>query len=415
MQRRNRAPMFFSLALAASALASGCNDDSSSGGTSNQPFRDKWRVEHEGALELVDAEGNVAIQKLIIGNMLGSNDNFVNRGDVIVKFDGAPGTIKIEMRRFTFSTDESAANEVFDKLQMWAYNSNTGTPKKPKDMDEEARCGGENDKGDPYPWQDGCAIYVYYDGLSQLARAGADIRVTLPPDYHEDITIETSDNVEEFSYPNRGNVCVEGLAATVDVKMQSGEAFVTAAPQTIGGELNPYPKCPEDLVAMCVAYTDPMTGEAAAWDKNCPCLNGGYEPGTIKVASVEPYAANITADIPASLWTSFRAENAGKNELSADHCDAAIEGFDPAAIELKDDDEAKPWLRSGVINQPPAALAGGFFVNLTSAGCEPVSAIEAPKDWDPNAGDPEGELRGVTSVCSGCLQGKSCEDLLPGG
>ncbi|MFO0631865.1 MAG: hypothetical protein U0168_03350 [Nannocystaceae bacterium] len=404
------------VSIAGSAVGmTGCQGETDNGSSANKPFRDKWRVEHEGEFKPLDDEGMVAIQNILIGNMLGSADNFINRGDVIVKFDGEPDTIKIEFRRFTYSTDEEAANEVFDKLQLWAYNANTGSPKKPDDMEEDARCGGENADGEPYPWQDGCAIFVYYDGMAQLKRAGVDIRVTLPPDYHQDISIETADNVEEFSYPNRGNVCIEGLAATVDVQMQSGEAYVIANPTEVAGQLNPYPKCPEDLVQMCVEFQDLMTMEPAAWDKDCPCINQGYEPGTVKVTALKPASANITVDVPSSLWTSFRAENTGKNELSGDHCDATIDGFAESAIVYKDNDSNKPWLRSGSINVPPAALAGGFFVSLTSEGCEPVAAVESPKDWDPNGGDPDTELRGKTEVCSGCLAGKSCEDLLPGG
>ncbi|MBL8945237.1 MAG: hypothetical protein JNK45_18875 [Myxococcales bacterium] len=397
-------------ALALSGLLPACDGGSKPSENSNQsPFRDKWRTEHEGAFEFVDEMGAPTISSIIVGNSLGSNDNFVNRGDVILKFDGEPNTIKIEFRRFTFAESEEAAGEVYDKLQLWAFNSSTGTPKKPDEMDEEDRCGGENDNGDPYPWQEGCAVYVYYDGQSQLQRAGADIRVTLPADYRESVDVATSDNVIEDSYPNRGNVCVEGLNGTVDIELQNGLAFVSVVAESA------YPACPPASVEACENWDDPDTEGPDPWSKNCDCINLGYNPGNVKVESLEPSSANITVDVPADLWTSFRAENAGENSVSGKNCPSTIGAIGSVEYDQGGNDPNKPWLRSGIANKPEAAPAGGFRLDLKSNGCESVAEVEAPKDWDAEITDPESELRGNIEVCAGCLAGKSCEDLLPGG
>lgn len=393
-----------------SGLLAACGGDTEpQQGDSQAPFRDDWKEEHEGAFDLLDDEGNPAITAVFIGNALGSNDNFVNRGDVIVEFDeDVDDRIKIELRRFTFATSEDEAADIFDKLELWAYNANTGSPKRPEDMEEDARCGGENDDGDAYPWQDGCAIYIYYEGQTQLARAGADIRVTLPAAYRQEISISTADNVEEDSYPNRGNVCVSNLNGTADIELQNGLAFVSVVSETA------YPTCPDELIADCENFDDPMTEGPDAWSKDCGCIAQNYNPGNVTVSSLTPSSADITVDVPADLWTNFRAENAGQNSLSDKNCPATL--GDLGSIEFEDggDDPNKPWLRAGIANRPPAAPAGGFRLDLKSNGCEAVAAIEEPKEWDADIVDPDAELRGNIELCVGCIADTPCEDLLPG-
>ncbi|MBC8068489.1 MAG: hypothetical protein IAG13_09155 [Deltaproteobacteria bacterium] len=368
---------------------------------------------HEGEFRILDDEGDPFISDLQIGNSLGSNDNFVNRGDVIVNFDGPADQIKIEFRRFTFAEDEEGAQDDFDKLSLWAYNANTGTPKKPADMEEEARCGGEDDDGNPLPWQQDCAIYVYYDGQNQLKRAGADIRVTLPPNYRQDIGIATADDVTEDAYPNRGNICVSNLNGTVDADLQSGLAFVTLA-----ADVTPSPKCeqanPEGFQG-CIDFDDPATEGPDAWSQNCGCFSSNLELGRVTIESLAPSSANITVDttLP-DLWTSFRAENTGENQLNGKHCPSAVEGL--SDLEYTQMDVNQPWRLVGVSNFPSEMAPGGagFTLQLTSNGCEPVSSVEAPDDFDPKVTDPESEVRGNVKVCAGCLAGRSCEDLLPG-
>lgn len=398
--------------LALCGLLPACNGDNKPSQDSTQtPFRDKWRTEHEGEFSLLDADGNVAIGAITIGNSLGSKDNFVNRGDVTVNFDDSfTDKIKIEFRRFTYAESEEAAGEVYDKLQLWAFNSSIGSPKKPDEMDEADRCGGEDDNGDAYPWQDGCAIYVYYDGQTQLQRAGVDIRVTLPGAYRQKVSIATADNVIEDSYPNRGNVCVNRLNGSVDVELQNGLTFVSVVSDSA------YPSCPPAGVDACENWDDPDTDGPDPWAKECDCINGSkYDPGSVKVESLEPSSANITVDVPASLWTSFRAENAGENSVSGKNCPSTIGAIGDVAYDDGGDDPNKPWLRAGIANKPAAAPAGGFRLDLKSNGCESVAEVESPKDWDAEITDPEAELRGKIEVCSGCLANKGCEDLLPGG
>lgn len=391
--------------------ACGDSNGPSTGGGS-EPFRDKWRVVHEGPFQVFNDDGAPNITDLTIGNALGYNDNFVNRGDVIVEFTGAADQIKIEFRKFTFAETDADAQDDFDKLSLWAYNASTGSPKKPADMEEDTRCGGEDDDGNPLPWLNDCAIYVYYDGLNQLQRSGTDIRVTLPANYRQDLAISTADDVTEDTYPNRGNICVSNLNATVDAELQSGLAFVTLAPDT-----TPSPKCEQSEPAKlqdCLDFDDPMTEGPDTWSKSCGCFTGNYELGRVKIDSLKPSSANLTVDtVNPDLWAAFRAENAGMHGPDKD-CASAVEGLNN--LTFSQNDATQPWRLVGEANHPsPAAPAGaGFSLQLTSNGCEPVAAVESPKDWDADVADPESDLRGIVTVCAGCLAGKSCDDLLPG-
>ena len=191
---------------------SGGDDGGDDGDVDSRPFRDEWRVVHDGAFAAYDEDGEPRITKISIGTPDPSGDNFVNRGDVIVDFTGEPGRIVIELRRFTFASSQASAEDVYGRLGLWTYDTDVGTPKRPEEMDADADCTGVDE-----PWRDNCAIYVYYNGQNQLARSGADIRVTLPPDYRQELAIATIDNVAEDSYPNRGDVCISNLNATATV------------------------------------------------------------------------------------------------------------------------------------------------------------------------------------------------------
>ncbi|MBC8067501.1 MAG: hypothetical protein IAG13_04135 [Deltaproteobacteria bacterium] len=371
------------------------------------PVRDQWRTVHEGAFHVLDDDGEPAITDLQIGLGLGYADNFRNRGDVIVELNGPPDTIKIELRRFTVASSEEAAAEVFEKLKLWAYNAKLGAPARPAQMDDETRCGGADQAGMPDPWLDACGVYVYYDGQSQLARAGADIRITLPADYRQRIGIATADNDAEDSYPNRGNVCVDGFAGTLDVEVGSALAFVKLAPDTA-----PMPACPQDLRDACAAFDDPATEGSDAWAIGCGCIASGYEFGHVQVESRAPSPSNMVVDVPASLWTMVSAENHGSNELAGKHCTASLTGLDD--VEYITDDPRQPWIRRALVNHPPRAPATGYGVTLFSGGCDPVAAVESPEDWLGDDDDPPSNLRGDVEVCTGCLAERSCEQLLPG-
>lgn len=373
----------------------------------SQPFRDDWRVIHEGRFQIADESGDPTITRLTIGKGLGYNDNFINRGDVIVQFDGPPDTIKVELRRFTFARDQADADEDYAKLQLWAYNAKIGAPDRPEDMDDDTRCGGAGEDGLPDPWLDDCGVFVYYEGLNQLQRSGADIRITLPPDYRQQLEISTGDAVAEDSYPNRGNVCVTGLDATLDVDIGSGLAFVQLASGT-----TPSPACPADLRADCEGFDDPATEGPDAWAAECGCFAQGYALGHVNIISRAPSPSTMTVDVPQPLWAFVNANNTGGNELAGKHCTATLAGLGP--LEGDPHDDARPWEQSGVVNRPPRAPVTGFGVTLESNGCDPVAAIESPEEWLGPDDEPVGELRGDLTVCAGCLAAKTCDELLPG-
>ena len=77
------------------------------------------------------------------------------------------GDARIELRRFTFASSQADAQKVYDKLGLWTYDTEVGTPKRPEEMDADADCTQDT-------WRDNCAIYVYYEGIFQLERSGAD-------------------------------------------------------------------------------------------------------------------------------------------------------------------------------------------------------------------------------------------------
>jgi hypothetical protein len=372
-----------------------------------RPFRDDWRVEHEGAFEGLDDSGEPRILGMTIGTPDPFGDNFLNRGDVIVDFTGEPGTIRVELRRFTFACDDSAAADVFAKLSLWAYDESTATPKRPAEMDPASDC--RDGEGG---WRDGCAIYVYYDGQNQLERAGADIRVTLPPDYRQSLDILTSDNIVEDSYPNRGNVCIDGLHGSADIELASGIAHVRMA-----ADATPAPACPPDKVADCTDVGDPTTIAASegAWSKNCACATQ-LMMGSVSIEADAPYAADIVVDAPADLWASITAENEAGGG-GADTCPVAIEDYGGAFVpDAAQHDPAEPWRLIGDANRPSeAALAGGgYAVHLVSAACDPVAAVESPDAWEPDVEVPSAETRGFISLCSGCLGDDPCADLAGG-
>ncbi len=418
MKRSTRFTCLFSslVALNCTAGGTGCGGGGSDGGASQAPFRDSWSVVHEGAFDMIDADGNPLITRLTIGRELGAADNFYNRGDVIVEFNGEPNKIKVEFRRFAYTDTEESAKDAYKKVLFYAY-ALSGSPKQPSQMDAEDQCGGEDEDGNPLPWQEDCSILVYYDGITQPQRVGADVRVTLPPDYKELVAIETSDNTADDTYPNRGDVCVSGLNGKLDVALQNGQAFVSTNPSIV-----PSPTCPPDGIADCEMFddvtnnADPNVPEPGsdAWSSKCLCVNQMYDFGGISVKSSEPFAANLTADIPADLWSAFRVENAGKNEKGGKNCPSAVEGL--GDVEYTQNDANEPWNLQGSANIPSksATVGAGFRVELVSAGCEPVSSVESPEAWDPDNPDPKAELRGNAKVCAGCLQGKTCEDLLGG-
>ena len=352
------------------------------------PFRDEWRVEVDAAFPYLDAEGEAQIFEVIIGR--GDDpQNFVNRGDVIVEHDGEEGRILIEIRRFTMAGSEETAEEDFAMLMPWAFSSDVGSPKLPQDMPPESDCS--------ETWSDGCAFYVFYEGMRQLSRSGADIRVTLPPSYRHDLTIATSDNAEDADYHNRGNVCVSGLRGSAEIELESGTAIATLAETTLAS-----PTCPAEMLAVC---------EASGWDASCPCIAEQYGYGTLRISSDDGLPANALVDTTETLWAALDLTNMAG---SGSTCTATVEvpGFESVLP------PGDAWHERGSIAQPEGALEGhGYSIQLVSGACGAVTTTESPEAF---VGKGNGtrqtlEQHGHLQVCSGCVRALPCDELLPGG
>ncbi|MEX1366114.1 MAG: hypothetical protein AB1Z98_23515 [Nannocystaceae bacterium] len=371
----------------------GDGDGGDGGGAERQPYRDQWRIEAEVAFDHTGPDGEVLIGQLGIGGPL-TNDNFANRGDVIVKFDGAPGRILVEMRRFTHTTSLDNAMRDFDDLSLWAFAAPLG---RPQDLDAEDDC----TQG---AWQDGCEVRVYYDGLSQLSRSGADLRVTLPADYRYQLDVQTQDDVADDDYFNRGDVCIDGLFASASVTADSGNVWVRLSPSS-----TPTPTCSDSQIAACEGWTSD-DGQAAPWDPACGCTSHG----ALDVATREANASNITVDLPSALWASIRAESSGDGQqIDGQHCEARLE---LPSLEYDVIGNDFPWQASAASSYPgePAIGGAGYFVSLESRACGPVAHTDDPEDFvGAGLGDlQESELRGNLRVCDGCIT-QGCNDLIP--
>ena len=258
------------------------------------------------------------------------------------------------------------------------------------------------------PWRDGCQLRIYYDGQVQPSRSGADVRVTLPHAYVYTLDIVTEDDSVDPDYQNRGNVCIRDLPGSATVRLGAGQAWISLA-----DELREVPTCSDVDVQAC---------RDAAWETTAgPCLAAQLPFGTLTVDSGAGSPADITLDAPADRWTRLllRNEQAG---LSSENplCSSEVD-TDDAVVFVDDgvDPTQTPWVFRGGFNQPPAppaVLAGGYTATLRSARCEGVAATEQPEDF---VGQGQGAMqpitvRGQLSVCTDCLDGVPCEDLLPG-
>jgi hypothetical protein len=383
------APAFF----AAAPSCSGTGGDAP--GSNFAPFRSGWEVVGNFEFPYLNMDGEVQISSILVGGKE-YDDNFANRGDVVVKMNGPEGMILVEMRKFTFAESDEKAQNDFDRLEPWIWSANPTSPKQPSEItDETADCINAG-------WQEGCGIRVWYNGQIQPQRLGADIRVTLPASYRHGVTIITQDNIVEDAYQDRGSVCVENVNANLDVKLASGEAFVIGAP-----ELTPGPGCSPAEITACEEYM--KDGMPAAWAPECPCQEFGH----IVVESQDAGSANITVDVPPTLWASMNLENKAMDPAA---CTATLAGLPDAVID--DTTTDKPHQVRGEINHPSddAIAGGGYNVRTSSEGCSPVRFAESPEDYpgELNEDEQESEDRGNLVVCGdGCLRASTCEDLLP--
>ncbi|RMG96847.1 MAG: hypothetical protein D6705_10180 [Deltaproteobacteria bacterium] len=295
----------------------------------------------------------------------------------------------------------------FEKMWLWAYAENPDSPKPPRPDDE-------NLEPPPDPadeslncengWLDGCGIRLYYYGQAQPARAGADIRVTLPASYRHRVDITTEDNSFDDDYLDRGNVCVENAnQSALNITTESGLVYVIGS-----RDLTPGPLCSADQIAQCENFE--KDGQPAAWDPTCPC----QAFGSMNLSTFDSGAANMTIDVPGDLWASMNLQNEDSPEAAA-MCTATI---DPALNPVIDSGTADvPYKARGEINHPSDAAidGGGFNIQMSSAQCSLIAFTEDPDDYvgKDNGLDQPTELRGNLEVCSGCIAGKTCADLLP--
>lgn len=358
--------------LALALLSTACNgDDAGTSATGDPfavyPFEDEWR-------EVVNTSFPLDTVKSITIGRREFSDNFASRGDIEVLFDQDTETIIVEMRKYAMQGDQAEADEAFSKLSLWAYSS-SGNPDQPSQMDEADNC--------VEGWQDGCKIYVYYDGLSQPVRSGADFRVHLPRGYRNLLNVETEDNTSEDAYKKRGDITIKDLCGSATLRMANGVAKVRMC-----SELEEGPTCSADQIANC---------EAMNWDANCGCTDFGQ----LKITSLDPYAGNITVDFPAGLWANVSMENT----VAGSECLASFDNCSDGSCVL---DQSPENLAKGKAeyNYPgePATPGVGYAFNLEANGCETVFYVDEPDDYV--LGEMESsksELRGNLSVCTGCL------------
>lgn len=374
-------------------------DDESGAPFGRRPYRDEWRVEADLDFIHVDGSGIPLIHELTIGGRE-TNDNFANRGDVIVNFDGPADRILVELRRFTFATSQQGAETDFADLSLLAYAAPLG---RPQDQSVEDDCVASG-------WRNGCEIRVYFDGIAQLWRSGADIRVTLPADYRQTITVVTEDNDAEEDYEDRGNVCISNLHATAEIEAEHANVWVSLA-----ADATPAPKCTPAQIDACETWTmeDPMGRQLPApWAPECDCIAiGGGEFGRLRV---EGEASSVVIDTPAGLWASIRAQNeAPDQDAAGEHCSATIPvpGFEP-----NETGNDFPWEAFGTVAYPgqPAIFGAGYSILATSSGCGQVLYTEHPEDFvgAGNAAMQASEERGNLEVCSGCIV-QTCDELVP--
>lgn len=333
--------------------------------------------------------GEGRIRQLTIGGK-SFQENFANRGAVEVLFDHEEATISVEVRKYMFGSEIEAfgggegAAGVFDRLQLWAFTGD-GDPVEP-DVNIAARdCTKE-------VWKDLCTVRAYYDGVAQPERSGMDLRVRLPAGYRGKLVVHTEDNVEIESYPRRGDVTIDGLCGSGEVDLRAGRAEVRLC-----AELSPSPNCPAEGIVACEAWPDGTGSEA--WSTACPCGDGS-QFGELLVRAPQPWAADITVDVPEALWATAVLQNLEpvKPHMCAPQAGAC------ASIPCELDDGGNYLLAE--FNHPSAAAAsaGGFKIDLVSGGCDEVAFVDDSEGWKPESeGAPPAELRGFVQVCAGCL------------
>ncbi len=355
------------------------------GDGTQKPFRGEWTM-------AVDAEFPDDVTTLSIGR-LEQEGNWGNKGDVTVEYDAPAGTIQIETRPYTHAECEADAENIFDSMFVWA--ATTSTPTLYKDLDEDETCIAlktETGKTLPDPdesiaWKDGCYIYHYYDGQTAPQRSGTDIRVHLPASYKGQVNAITSDNDVEDDYPLRGDITVNGLCNGGEFKLSNGAANIKMC-----SDLSLAPNCSAEQIETC---------NDAGWTIDCGCDLFGQ----LKVTANPATGPDITIDFPNDIWSyvQFNNEQSGAVAGEPTSCEASVEncGGDTCMIDISDE---TPWKGVITYNLPSenATVGAGYAITTTQERCQLVTEVEKPGDWTPGEA-PEGERRGFTRLCTGCL------------
>ncbi len=377
------------LAVAVPSLLVSCTPPASLGA---RPFQDEWESV-TASFDYRESMPNIwTINTMSIGSSSVDEDNFNNRGDVVVSYTGEDGEIVIKMRRFVSADSKEDAESEFMRMHLWAYASSNFGPI--DNMDPADNCLKE--------WKDSCNVRLWYDGMSQPVRSGTDFQVILPASYHHAVVIGTSDNDTEDTYLNRGDVCVEQSSGSVNVTLQYGEAYVI-----IADDITEAPTC---------APADLTTCDASGWSSEpgmCPC----YERlGAVSVANADATGANMTVDFPKTLWVNASARNNDADQNPAGyHCEAELlQGSIPDADVMREP-SSSAWIAGAAFNHPgPDAISGaGFRVSLQALDCSEVKYIDSPSAWEKGKVMLAEESRGNLTACEGCLTGKTCADLVP--
>ena len=346
------------------------------------PFVDDWQTEETIQLPFT-TDGGYDVSTLRIGGTA-VEENFFNRGDVVVVYDADPGEMTIEARRFAHARDEDGANDIFGRLQLWLSDGDFAHPSQVPDLGESGCYVGM--------WRDGCGIRTWYDGLIQPQQSGMDLRVHLPADFLANVIVTTEDNILADDYRNRGNVCLWDAPASATIELASGQALVKMA-----GDLKATPTCADEDFAAC---------EAADWASDCPCRLQGHAPSVVKVLGA---TADVAVSLPSSAFANLIAENQQGEPTPGDHCFARI---DVPGADL--DEGSFDWKQTGV-NGPRGAIAAAMSVSAFSKKCDPVHFVESPEVFSRGSEGPLDPRRGDITICDGCIQNTSCDDFLEDG
>lgn len=341
---------------------------------------------------VVDADFPDDVTILSVGR-LEQEGNWGNKGDIWIEYDAPDGKIQIETRPYTHAECEEDANNIFDSMYLWA--ATTSTPTIYKELDDDETCIAlETDKGKTLPdpgesiaWKDGCYIYHYYDGQTAPQRSGTDIRVHLPPDYKGEVDAITSDNDVEDDYPLRGDITVNGLCNGGKFKLSNGTANIKMC-----SDLSLAPNCSAEQIETC---------NDAGWTIDCGCDSFGQ----LEVAANPATGPDITIDFPNNIWAYVKYDNEQEGAVAGEptSCDASVENCS-GDICMIDQSGETPWKGNITYNLPSAdaTVGAGYAITTVQERCQAVPEVNSPDDWEAGVA-PEGDRRGFTTLCTGCL------------